>query len=117
MLVKQTIVDRIEIMRDGTIQVRRKKCIIDSEAPDVPLTQEYHRTSFPPGIDYDGQIALVEAHLAEMGAGAIPDGEWDRLKGAIELVHTPQVVEAYRAKMTAQLDASNEGARPPSVSR
>lgn len=84
MLERRTYVDLIEIERDGTINARLKKCIIDTDNPDKPISAEYHRTTFPPGSDVELQIREVDKHLVAMKAGKCAKIEWDRVRRTVE---------------------------------
>lgn len=57
-------VDRVEVGEDGTLFIRFLKD-----------DGKWHRTSIPPNVDPDQQMAYVEAHLQSMGHTRIPVSE------------------------------------------
>jgi hypothetical protein len=81
MLEKVIIVDRIEVIENGTIQVRTKTAIKED---GVEISSKFHRHVVAPGDDYSGEDARVQAICAA--------------------THTPEVVAAYQAAQV-KLDA------------
>jgi len=77
-LEKQTVVDKIEVTENGTVQVRTATRIIED---GVQLSQSYHRHVVVPGADYSGEDARVQAICAA--------------------THTAEVVAAYQAAIEA----------------
>ena len=57
-LEKRTVVDKIEVTENGTVQVRTATRIIED---GVQLSQSYHRHVVAPGADYSGEDARVQA--------------------------------------------------------
>jgi hypothetical protein len=104
-LERKTLLDQVEIRRDGTLQVRLVKAIVDGE---TILAREFHRTVLEPGAAADALLATLNAHLGQMGEAAVADEEWDRIRRIAALEHTPEAVAAYREK-TAALAAAREG--------
>lgn len=81
MLEEIKIIDKIEVVENGTLQVREATRIMkDGEQ----IAQTYHRTSFAPGSDVSGQPVNVQA---------VASAVW-----------TPEVVSAYQAEQ-ARLEA------------
>ena len=78
-LEKQTIVDKIEVVENGTVQVRTATRIIED---GVQLSQSYHRHVVAPGDDYSGEDARVQAICAA--------------------THTAEVIAAYQAAQTQE---------------
>jgi hypothetical protein len=78
MLEKVEIVDRIEVLENGCVQVRTKIAIKEN---GVEISSKFHRHVVMPGADVSGEDAKVQAIAAS--------------------IHTAEVVEAYRF---AQLD-------------
>ena len=74
MLEKVTSVDLIEVIENGSIQVRTKTAIKED---GVEISSKFHRHVVAPGNDYSAEDARVKAICASM--------------------HTPQVIEAYKA--------------------
>lgn len=74
MLEKVIIVDRIEVVKNGSVQVRTKTAIKED---GVEISSKFHRHVVAPGDDYSAQDA--------------------RVKAICEVTHTPAVVAAYQA--------------------
>jgi hypothetical protein len=81
MITKETVVDQITVVENGTVLYREATRIIED---GNVLTQTYHRTSLMPGQDLEGQPANV---------AAICNTAW-----------TPEVVAAYQAQQAAALE-------------
>ena len=77
-LEKQTIVDRIEVVENGCVQVRTATRIMED---GVALSQSYHRHVVCPGDDYSNEDPRVQA----IGAAT----------------HTAEVIAAYHAAVEA----------------
>ena len=73
-LEKQTIVDKIEVLENGNVQVRTATRIMED---GVALSQSYHRHVVCPGDDYSNEDARVQAICAA--------------------THTAEVIAAYQA--------------------
>ena len=78
MLEKVEIVDRIEVIESGVIQVRTKTAIKED---GVEISSKFHRHIVVPGADVSGEDAKVQAIAAA--------------------VHTADVVTAYQAAQEA----------------
>ena len=78
MLEKQTVVDQIEIVENGTVQVRTATKIMDD---GVEINRSFHRHVVVPGQDYSQEDAKVQAVCAA--------------------IHTPDVIAAYEAAVEA----------------
>jgi len=74
MLEKIEIVDRIEVVESGAVQVRTKTAIMED---GVQISGTFHRHVVAPGDDYSKQDARVQAICAA--------------------THTAAVVAAYKA--------------------
>ena len=74
MLTKTTVVDRIETLENGCVQVRAATRIMEDGAV---ISQSFHRHVVAPGDDYSGEDARVQAICAA--------------------VHTPEVIAAYQS--------------------
>jgi hypothetical protein len=77
MLEKIVIVDRIEVIENGSVQVRTKTVIKED---GVEISSKFHRYVVAPGDDYSGEDARVQAICAA--------------------THTAAVVSAYQAAQT-----------------
>jgi hypothetical protein len=78
MLEKVIVVDRIEVVENGCIQVRTKTAIKED---GVEISSKFHRHVVVPGADYSAEDAKVQAIAAS--------------------IHTAEVVAAYQAAQEA----------------
>lgn len=78
MFEKQTVVDRIEVLADQTVAVRYVVTVTEN---GQPFSEQVKGNYFRPGDDYNAEDARVKAICAAM--------------------HTPQVIEAYKAAQEA----------------
>ena len=76
-LEKQVVVDLIETIENGCVQVRTKTAILED---GKQLSGSFHRHVVTPGDDYSQEDARVQAICAA--------------------VHTPEVIAAYQAAQT-----------------
>jgi hypothetical protein len=79
MLEKVTSVDLIEVIENGTLQVRTKTAIKED---GVEISSKFHRHVVVPGADVSGEDAKVQAIAAS--------------------IHTSAVISAYQAAQAAQ---------------
>lgn len=79
MLEKVQIVDRIEVIENGSVQVRTKTAIMED---GEQISGTFHRHVVVPGADYSQEDAKVQAICAA--------------------VHTAGVIAAYQATIAAQ---------------
>jgi hypothetical protein len=77
-LEKAIIVDRIEVVENGCVQVRTKTAIKED---GVEISSKFHRHVVAPGDDYSNEDARVQAICAA--------------------THTAEVIEAYKAAIAA----------------
>jgi hypothetical protein len=73
-LEKQITVDLIEVVENGSIQVRTKTAIKED---GVEISSKFHRHVVVPGADVSGEDAKVQAIASS--------------------IHTPEVIAAYQA--------------------
>jgi hypothetical protein len=78
-LEKVTVVDRIEVLENGSVQVRTKTAIMED---GKQISGNFHRHVVAPGNDYSKEDARVQAIAAS--------------------IHTADVVAAYEAAQAAQ---------------
>lgn len=78
MLEKIEVVDRIEVVENGSVQVRVKTAIMEN---GKQISGNFHRHVVAPGDDYS-----VES---------------DRVKAICAATHTPEVIAAYQAAQEA----------------
>lgn len=74
MLKKELIIDQIEIIRDGSLQIRRANLIMED---GVEIAKTYHRNVLHPGDDLGGQDGKITA---------VADAVW-----------TPKVIKEYKS--------------------
>jgi hypothetical protein len=74
MLEKLVVVDRIEVIENGSVQVRTKTAIMED---GKQISGTFHRHVVAPGDDYSAEDARVQA--------------------ICEATHTAEVVAAYQA--------------------
>lgn len=79
MLEKIVFVDLIEVVENGTLQVRTKTAIKED---GVEISSNFHRHVVVPGADYSAEDAKVKAIAAS--------------------IHTAGVIAAYQAIIAAQ---------------
>lgn len=108
MIEKRSIVDQIEITRSGAVQVRFALLLVED---DKEIDSKWHRTVVNPGIDVDLQMGAVNRDLASarINMPAITSKQTEQLKAVCKLVHTPEVVAAYRARMEDAMKAAANG--------
>lgn len=73
-LEKKVVVDLMEVIENGSVQVRTKTVILEDGAE---ISSKFHRHVVAPGADYSAEDAKVQAICAA--------------------THTPEVVAAYQA--------------------
>jgi archaellum component FlaF (FlaF/FlaG flagellin family) len=78
-LTKVISVDLVEVVENGTIQVRTKTAILED---GQEISSQFHRHVVVPGDDYSAEDAKVQAIAAS--------------------IHTAQVIAAYQASLVAQ---------------
>jgi hypothetical protein len=89
---RQAIIDQREITRDGTLQIRIAKQVLDNG--DV-VAESWHRTSLALGQDLEALIVAVDADLVRQGFGAVQD--WSSVRRTVLMEHTPEAVAAFVA--------------------
>ena len=77
-ITKEMIVDRIEVLENGSVQVRTKTAIMED---GKQISGSFHRHVVAPGDDYSAEDARVQA--------------------ICEATHTDEVVAAYQAAQAA----------------
>jgi hypothetical protein len=79
MLEKISVVDKVEVVENGTVQVRTATRIVED---GNVISTSYHRHCINPGQDYSA--------------------ECDKVKAICAATHTPEVVSAYQAMLAEQ---------------
>ena len=99
MFEQRTIIDQIEITRDGEVRLRLDKQLLrDGKVISEP---RFHRAAWEPGADFEGTIAALNSHLEAMREAAVDAGEWARVREVIAQQHKPEVIARWRAKREA----------------
>ena len=80
-LTEDSVVDSIEVLLDGQIQVRKANRVFRD---GVEISKTFHRHVVHPGDD----LALEDSRVAEIGT----------------VVHTAEVIAAYKAAQAAALE-------------
>ena len=78
MLEKVEVVDLIEVLENGIVQVRTKTAFIEN---GVEVGSKFHRHVVAPGNDYSGEDT--------------------RVQGVCAALHTAEVIAAYKAAIAA----------------
>ena len=78
-LEKLVVVDRIEVLENGCVQVRTKTAVLED---GKQISGTFHRHVVAPGDDYSQEDA--------------------RVKAICKVTHTPAVISAYEAAQAAQ---------------
>jgi hypothetical protein len=79
MLEKIEVVDRIEVIENGSVQVRTKTAIMED---GKQISGTFHRHVVAPGDDYSGEDT--------------------RVQGVCAALHTAEVIAAYKAAIAAK---------------
>jgi hypothetical protein len=79
MLEKQVVVDKVEVVENGTVQVRTATRIVED---GKVISSSFHRHVVAPGQDYSAEDARVQAICAA--------------------THTAEVIAAYQAAQPAE---------------
>lgn len=82
-LIKQTVVDLIEVTESGAVQVRTATRIVED---GKVISTSLHRHVVAPGDDYSGEDARVQA--------------------ICKATHTPEVIAAYEAAQAAAISVT-----------
>lgn len=110
MIEKRTVLSQMEVLPNGTVQLRLEKQIVENG--QILARPEYHRTSFEPGDDVDEQMARVNAHLVQMGAAAAAEEVAQRVKRITAVEHTTEVVQKHRERVAAAQRELAAGRKP-----
>ena len=77
-LTKEQVIDKIEIVDNGVVQIRQATKIMED---GNELSKSYHRWSIAPGQNYSDQP--------------------DNVKAICAVAHTPAVIAAFQAQIEA----------------
>jgi hypothetical protein len=79
-LIQNSVIDVIEVLESGIIQVRQRNDIIDDSIGQI-VASNFHRASFVPGSDVSAQPKRVQDIAA--------------------VIWTPEVISAYEAQVAS----------------
>lgn len=94
---KTTLVDQVEVKRDGTLQIRFRKVLIDDDGAIIELG--YHRATAAPGDNLAATLDNVDTHLQQMKNGGLSQEEKDFVTEVKDAMWTKDRVDAVKAKM------------------
>lgn len=98
-ITKRTVLDQVEVLRGGGMQVRLAKVI---EEDGVELTEpQYHRTAIEPATDPVHQMRAVNVHLQALGHAAVSNEDVARIAALKAAVSNLDQSGVYKATMTA----------------
>lgn len=110
MIEKKTVIERIEILSNGSFQVRFAKLIVDDDK--IVGAPQWHRTAFDPGTELDPLLAAVNDHLEQMGEARVIENETSFskltpqfLREKVLIIHTPELIQQYKTARDAALAA------------
>ena len=87
MLTKDVLIDKIEVVENGAVQVRQTTRVMEN---GVELSKSYHRWVLTPGMNTDNQELRVQA--------------------ICHAVWTPEIVAAFEANRQQQLNPIHQQA-------
>lgn len=108
---KKTIVDQVEVKRDGTMQIRFRKVLVEDDGSITELG--YHRTAVMPGDDLERQLDGVDTHLQAMKNGGLPQEEKDFIDEVKTAMWTQERIDAKQAQIAEQRETGPGGALQP----
>ena len=98
MIEKKTVLDQIEITRDGRVQFRIGLLLVE-DGQEISCT--WHRSVVNPGDDVDAQVGAVNRHLKQMGKESLSADDLAKLKTHSKAAWTPDVIAAHKTRMRA----------------
>ncbi len=96
---KQTILDTIELHRDGRIGLRFAQQVIDDDG--TVLSSAWLRRDCAPGTDLSAEIADLNAALVAARGASIEPGDVERLSQIEPVVRRDELSTRHRAKVDA----------------
>jgi hypothetical protein len=102
MIEKKTIIDQIEVTRDGIVQIRFALLVVED---GKEIASSWHRTSVAPGQDLDQALVNVDRDITTRSTlRAAPIDEHlgvglgkELLRIVVRNVHTPEMAQKYKA--------------------
>lgn len=115
MITKEFRADQIEILADGTAQIRFRKLIVED---GETILDQWHRMAVPPGVDIAAQVKAVHKHMASPDMGAYPpmsDDDTGWVQALCDAAHTPEVVDAFTKNMVSPGDKPKKAKSPTGI--
>lgn len=91
MIERKTVLDQVEINRDGQVRIRIAFLLVEG---DQELGVRYHRTAFDPGSNeaiVEEQCASINAQLLASGEEPVSEGDISRVKAYVTLTNEAPV--------------------------
>jgi len=82
MIERKTVVELIEIPREGGIQVRMAFLLVEDGRESF---EAWHRSAVPEGVSLPEQFQFIQDHLVEMGKAPLLQEDIDRAAMFYEL--------------------------------
>lgn len=101
MIEQQTILDQIEVRRDGTIGIRLALRVLKD---GVEISSSWHRTSIMPGQDSEEQMAVVNTDITTrptLMAAPLEAADIAKIKSVADLIQTPELVAQFQKTQLA----------------
>lgn len=105
---KETIVDQIEVRRNGNIQVRFGKLIVNADGT-LAAEPQWHRAVFEPDTDIEAEMTAINAHLVAMNEAPVEATEIARIVEHATVARSPEVMEGF-ARQQAEKAAALKSA-------
>ena len=83
MIERKTIIDKVEIDRDGNVSIRLGLLIVEGEKE---IACNWHRITVPEEIPLADHLAAVSAALVAKGELAIPEDAITRITSVVEVM-------------------------------
>ena len=100
-LHQETRFNLAEVLADGQVQIRLRKCICESGVVISP--PQYHRFVLAPGGNHVATMTTINTAMARHeGTPALPQGDIDRIARICATDHTPQRIAAFQAAEAAR---------------
>ena len=83
MIERKTMLDRVELSRDGSVSMRLALCLVEG---DVEIHTSYHRVGIDISGDVVAQMTGVVQHLGEQGFPPLPESALQLLRAGHQLI-------------------------------
>jgi hypothetical protein len=106
---KKTIIDQIEIARNGTVQVRFALQLLED---GIEISSTWHRSAVAPGVDPQLMLDAVNADIQARPALRAAPIDTDRvslLEAVCQLAHTPEVVAKHQQTLKNENEHQDAG--------